>query len=82
MRIAFGGGGTGGHVVPALAVALELKNMGYENHFIGNNSSIEEKLSTDHGFEFHAINVRKLYREGFRISLVQYPRQRYSWAIC
>lgn len=64
MRIAFGGGGTGGHVVPALAVALELKNMGYENHFIGNNSSIEEKLSTDHGFEFHAINVRKLYREG------------------
>lgn len=64
MRIAFGGGGTGGHVVPALAIALQLRAMGHDAFFIGNSASIEERLSKAEGFAFFTIKVKKLYRAG------------------
>ncbi|MDD3534985.1 MAG: glycosyltransferase, partial [Candidatus Cloacimonetes bacterium] len=42
MRFAFGAGGTGGHIIPALALAKELKAAGHECFFIGNKDSMEE----------------------------------------
>lgn len=62
MKIAFGGGGTGGHVVPALAIATQLKLQNHETIFIGNANSIEERLSRADGNTFHVIRVQKLYR--------------------
>ena len=38
------GGGTGGHVIPALAVARELRLRGYSVRFIGTRRGIESKL--------------------------------------
>jgi UDP-N-acetylglucosamine--N-acetylmuramyl-(pentapeptide) pyrophosphoryl-undecaprenol N-acetylglucosamine transferase len=62
VKIAFGGGGTGGHVVPALAIANQLKLKNHETIFIGNANSIEERLSLADGNSFHVIRVQKLYR--------------------
>jgi UDP-N-acetylglucosamine--N-acetylmuramyl-(pentapeptide) pyrophosphoryl-undecaprenol N-acetylglucosamine transferase len=62
MRFAFGAGGTGGHVVPALALAKELRKHGHDCLFIGNKDGIEDRLSKNEGYPFHAIRVRKLYR--------------------
>lgn len=63
MKFAFGAGGTGGHIIPALAMAHELKARGHECVFIGNKSSMEERLSADANYPFHAIKVQKLYRK-------------------
>ncbi|HHV36368.1 MAG TPA: undecaprenyldiphospho-muramoylpentapeptide beta-N-acetylglucosaminyltransferase [Candidatus Cloacimonetes bacterium] len=63
MRFAFGAGGTGGHVVPALALAKELQKHGHDCIFIGNKDGIEDRLSKNEGYPFHTIRVRKLYRK-------------------
>ncbi|MDD4148112.1 MAG: undecaprenyldiphospho-muramoylpentapeptide beta-N-acetylglucosaminyltransferase [Candidatus Cloacimonetes bacterium] len=62
MRFAFGAGGTGGHIVPAIALARELKSRGHECIFIGNASSMEERLAQKHSLSFFPIKVQKLYR--------------------
>lgn len=63
MRFAFGAGGTGGHVVPALALADQFKAAGHSSIFIGNKDSIEERLATRAGYPLFPIRVRKLYRK-------------------
>lgn len=62
MKIAFGGGGTGGHIVPALAVAKEVSQQGHYVYFIGNADSIESRLADADGYPFRNIKVKKLYR--------------------
>jgi UDP-N-acetylglucosamine--N-acetylmuramyl-(pentapeptide) pyrophosphoryl-undecaprenol N-acetylglucosamine transferase len=62
MKFLFGAGGTGGHVVPALALADQLRSLGHECVFIGNEDSIEQRLCMQNGYKFHAIKVQKLYR--------------------
>lgn len=62
MRFAFGAGGTGGHIVPAIALAKEMKAKGHHCIFIGNKNSLEERLSQKEGFPFFPIKVQKLYR--------------------
>ena len=44
------GGGTGGHVIPALAVARELKRRGHEAFFVGTERGLEAKLVPPEGF--------------------------------
>ena len=45
MRVILAGGGTGGHVIPALAIARELRDL-YDAKilFIGTSSGIENRL--------------------------------------
>ena len=62
MRFAFGAGGTGGHIIPALAMADELSLQGHECIFIGNKNSMEERLALVHKYRFLTIRVQKLYR--------------------
>ncbi|MFH1375721.1 MAG: undecaprenyldiphospho-muramoylpentapeptide beta-N-acetylglucosaminyltransferase [Patescibacteria group bacterium] len=64
MKIVFTGGGTGGHVIPNLAVISELKRLaGYAQIFyIGSRNSIEERLAREAGIEFHSVSTGKLRR--------------------
>lgn len=62
MKLIVGAGGTGGHVIPAIAVALELSRRSWSVQFVGNKDSIEESLSLRHGFSFRPIQVQKIYR--------------------
>jgi len=57
-------GGTGGHVFPALAVAHELKNQGYEIHWLGTAAGIEAELVPANGFPLHTINIAGLRGKG------------------
>jgi UDP-N-acetylglucosamine--N-acetylmuramyl-(pentapeptide) pyrophosphoryl-undecaprenol N-acetylglucosamine transferase len=61
MRIVIAGGGTGGHVIPALAIAQQLKKQfAAEVHFIGTARGIETRLVPQAGFPLELIQVGAL----------------------
>jgi UDP-N-acetylglucosamine--N-acetylmuramyl-(pentapeptide) pyrophosphoryl-undecaprenol N-acetylglucosamine transferase len=58
MRIVIAGGGTGGHVIPALAIAQQLKKQfAAEVLFIGTARGIETRLVPQAGFPLELIKV-------------------------
>lgn len=50
-------GGTGGHVMPALAVAEALRGEGWHVVWLGTHAGMEAKLATDKGFEMAWVRV-------------------------
>jgi UDP-N-acetylglucosamine--N-acetylmuramyl-(pentapeptide) pyrophosphoryl-undecaprenol N-acetylglucosamine transferase len=61
MRAILAGGGTGGHVIPAIAIAQELrKDYGAEVLFIGTARGIENRLVPSAGFPLQLIQVGAL----------------------
>jgi UDP-N-acetylglucosamine--N-acetylmuramyl-(pentapeptide) pyrophosphoryl-undecaprenol N-acetylglucosamine transferase len=63
MRILISGGGTGGHIYPALAVASELRDRyDAELLFIGDENGLETRIVPDAGIPFAAISAGKLRR--------------------
>ncbi|HWB86735.1 MAG TPA: undecaprenyldiphospho-muramoylpentapeptide beta-N-acetylglucosaminyltransferase [Bryobacteraceae bacterium] len=60
------GGGTGGHVIPALAVARELRARGHGVFFVGTARGMEGKLVPAAGFEFEQIEIGALNRVGLK----------------
>ena len=63
------GGGTGGHVVPALAVACELASRGHQPHFIGTQRGLEARLVPAAGFPIDWIEIGGLNRVGIAKTL-------------
>ncbi len=55
--VAMAGGGTGGHVIPALAVARELAELGHRPFFIGTRRGLEARLAPEAGFEIEWIEI-------------------------
>ncbi len=63
MKVVLAGGGTGGHVIPAIAIAQALKEKyGAEVIFIGTARGIENRLVPAAGFELKLIEVGALNR--------------------
>jgi UDP-N-acetylglucosamine--N-acetylmuramyl-(pentapeptide) pyrophosphoryl-undecaprenol N-acetylglucosamine transferase len=61
MRVIIAGGGTGGHVIPALAIAQQLtKQFAAEVLFIGTARGIETRLVPQAGFSLELIQVGAL----------------------
>ena len=61
MRAILAGGGTGGHVIPALAIANELtRSYGAEALFIGTARGIENRLVPAAGFPLQLVRVGAL----------------------
>ena len=63
---AFAGGGTGGHVIPALAVARELRRRGREVFFVGTERGIEARLVPAEGFRLEFVRIGGLKGVGLR----------------
>ncbi len=57
MKFVMAGGGTGGHVMPLLAVARELSSLGHEPIFIGTDRGVESRLVPAAGFRLEKIRV-------------------------
>jgi len=70
LRIAFAGGGTGGHIIPALAIAEELQRTVVDQSvftdikflFFGSDYGMETKLIPEAGFELETLPIRGLSR--------------------
>lgn len=58
MRALVSGGGTAGHVYPALTVADRLVADGHEVSFVGTQEGLEARLASEAGVAFHAIPSR------------------------
>ena len=70
MKVILAGGGTGGHVIPALAIAQELKKQyGAELLFIGTARGIENRLVPAAGFTLKLIEVGALNRVSWKTKL-------------
>ena len=62
--IVMAGGGTGGHVMPLLAVARELAADGHQSVFIGTRTGFEARLVPAAGFPLEFIEIGGLNRVG------------------
>lgn len=63
MRAILAGGGTGGHVIPAIAIAQELQKLyGAESLFIGTERGLEKRLVPAAGFPLQFVKVGALNR--------------------
>ena len=70
MKVAYSfvmaGGGSGGHVLPALAVARELRARGHRVLFVGVRRGLEAKLVPAEDFPIEWIEIGRLNRVGWR----------------
>lgn len=57
-------GGTGGHVYPALAVALELLARGYRVEWVGTRRGLEHRVVSQAGIPLHLLPVRGVRGKG------------------
>jgi len=64
------GGGSGGHVIPLLAVARELRARGHAVRFVGTEGGIEAKLVPAQDFPIDWITIGGLNRVGRRQALL------------
>jgi UDP-N-acetylglucosamine--N-acetylmuramyl-(pentapeptide) pyrophosphoryl-undecaprenol N-acetylglucosamine transferase len=61
LRVLIAGGGTGGHVIPALAIARELRDRcASQVRFVGTARGLETKLVPEAGFALELIHVGQL----------------------
>lgn len=76
------GGGSGGHVIPALAVAGELRRRGHTAFFVGTERGLESKLAPAAGFELRRIEIGGLNRVGTMQKLRTLARLPFVTAAC
>ena len=72
-RIVIAGGGTGGHVYPALSIAQALVKMNpqIQIDFVGTEQGFEAKIIPPSGFKLHCLRVGKLNLSGGLIEKVK-----------
>jgi UDP-N-acetylglucosamine--N-acetylmuramyl-(pentapeptide) pyrophosphoryl-undecaprenol N-acetylglucosamine transferase len=81
-RFLMAGGGTGGHVIPLLAVARELRQRGHEVFFVGTERGMEARLVPAEGFELRTIAIGGLNRVGWRKKISTLVRLPLATAQC
>ncbi|MDD6265740.1 MAG: undecaprenyldiphospho-muramoylpentapeptide beta-N-acetylglucosaminyltransferase [Clostridia bacterium] len=64
MRVLMCGGGTGGHVNPAIAIANKIKELESDSEiaFVGTGHGIESKLVPKEGYKLYQIEIRGIKR--------------------
>ncbi len=64
MRVLMCGGGTGGHINPAIAIANEIKNREESViEFVGTTHGLEGKLVPEAGYKLHTVKVQGFKRK-------------------
>lgn len=65
MRVLITGGGTGGHINPALAIAQKVRNENSTNEilYVGTKNGLESELVPKAGFEFKYVTAKYLRRK-------------------
>ncbi len=69
------GGGTGGHVYPALAIGDELKRRGHEVLYYGDPDRIEGRVAPERGYVFRPVHALQYPRGGI------VGKVRFAWGL-
>lgn len=64
LHVLLAGGGTGGHIFPALAVGEELSARGWRVSFAGSGTGLEARIVPERGIPFHPLPARPLVGKG------------------
>ena len=64
LHVLLAGGGSGGHIFPALAVGEELAARGWRVSFAGSPEGMEARLVPERGLPFHGLPARALVGRG------------------
>ncbi|MFN7971639.1 MAG: UDP-N-acetylglucosamine--N-acetylmuramyl-(pentapeptide) pyrophosphoryl-undecaprenol N-acetylglucosamine transferase [Acidobacteriota bacterium] len=62
--ILIAGGGTGGHVYPAIAIGAELARRGHAPVFAGTARGLEARIVPEHGYPLELVRVRGIRGRG------------------
>jgi len=62
LKILIAGGGTGGHLMPALALARVAVDQGHDVVLVGAERGIEAQILPHHPFRFHLLPMEPIYR--------------------
>src|SRR6266511_2015641 len=65
MKILIAGGGTGGHLMPALALARVAADLGHVVVLVGAARGIEAQILPRHPFRFHLLPMEPFYRRAW-----------------
>jgi UDP-N-acetylglucosamine--N-acetylmuramyl-(pentapeptide) pyrophosphoryl-undecaprenol N-acetylglucosamine transferase len=65
LKILIAGGGTGGHLMPALALARVAKELGHDVVLVGATRGIEAQILPHHPFPFHLLPMEPIYRNAW-----------------
>ncbi|HWC73406.1 MAG TPA: glycosyltransferase, partial [Gemmatimonadales bacterium] len=65
MKILIAGGGTGGHLMPALALAQVVADEGHDVVLVGAARGIEAQILPRHPFRFHLLPMEPIYRRAW-----------------
>ncbi|HOA40730.1 MAG TPA: undecaprenyldiphospho-muramoylpentapeptide beta-N-acetylglucosaminyltransferase [Halanaerobiales bacterium] len=63
MKAIITGGGTGGHIYPALAIARALEERGWKILYLGSKGGLESTLVREEGFNYQEVQVAPLPRK-------------------
>lgn len=69
MKVMLAGGGTGGHVYPALAMGDALKARGHQVVYAGAQDRLEGRVAPDRGYEFLPVVAPQFPRSGLSSKL-------------
>ncbi len=72
-RVLLSGGGTGGHIYPALALAEELKlqNPGIKIRFVGSYRGLESKIIPEKNYILYLLNIGPLHSSVGRLQQIK-----------
>ncbi len=73
--ILLAGGGTGGHVYPALAMGDALRARGHTVLYLGEPSRLEGRVAPQRGYAFHAVEALAYPRSGL------FTKVRFAWKL-
>jgi UDP-N-acetylglucosamine--N-acetylmuramyl-(pentapeptide) pyrophosphoryl-undecaprenol N-acetylglucosamine transferase len=65
VKVLIAGGGTGGHLMPALALARVAADQGHDVVLVGAARGIEAQILPRHPFRFHLLPMEPLYRRAW-----------------
>jgi len=64
LKVVLGAGGTGGHVFPALALGIEMRELGIDVLWVGREAGLENQVAVENGFELTVLASAGFYGKG------------------